>query len=617
MSPAMSSAMSSAARLRCIVVGSAAVGLGVACGGSQPPPDDGLPGYLCSAEAPAALGSGFFADISVQSGIQDQNFVADPPSAIPINDHSRVAVGDINGDGFDDIVMHSLYPNLESADMPLEHLVFLNKGDGSFQNFSDESGLRAVQASFFAFGDIDNDGDQDVFAGLDVPYADYGSKLLLNDGSGHFTVRANSGLEGVPGNATAANAVFADFDGDAVLDLFVGNGHTRFLSGDKLYLGKGDGSFTDVSTRLLGGKASPTNGSTGCDFDNDGDVDILTSVYGVSSDGAQNFLMQNDGSANFNNVAAEKGYASMATGNYYLSSTGKGTEAEPGAGEGTYIGSNAFGLACEDVNNDGLLDAFVTAISHPVDSDYNRKWSDPTVLLINQGPAEGYRFRNEFQARGLPFNEGDIDGAAIDFDNDGRMDLSISRERKYEGNYSDDEQKGYFGLMHQLPDGNFESVTMTSGINVVDDTFAPFRMKGAQNHVWSDIDHDGDLDLLVGGRGTNNGRPNFLFRNEVGSSNPWIALQVEGDGEQVNRDAIGTRVELVFEDKVLTREVKMSRGMHNSMDTKTLHFGLGDFGCRFVMRVKWPDGSSQEFDAEDLQLNSYSTLSYQDGLSAQ
>ena len=38
---------------------------------------------------------------------------------------------------------------------------------GTFTDYSDASGLRDIQAGFFAFGDVDNDGDQDVFSGTD------------------------------------------------------------------------------------------------------------------------------------------------------------------------------------------------------------------------------------------------------------------------------------------------------------------------------------------------------------------------------------------------------------------------------------------------------------------
>ena len=66
------------------------------------------------------------------------------------------------------------------------------------------------------------------------------------------------------------------------------------------------------------------------------------------------------------------------------------------------------------------MDIFLTTISHPVDGDYRRKWS----TQVNFSSTGGFRnawFVNEFLARGLPFNEGDVDGALIDFDNDGRL----------------------------------------------------------------------------------------------------------------------------------------------------------------------------------------------------
>ena len=129
----------------------------------------------------------FFSDVSAQSGMQVGNFDPDPPEGMVINDHSRLAFADLNSDGFDDIVMHSLYPN-PRAGVPFEHLVFLNNQDGTFSDHSDASGLRDVQAGFFAFADVDNDGDQDAFAGLDLPdLGDHRSAIQLNDCSGVFT----------------------------------------------------------------------------------------------------------------------------------------------------------------------------------------------------------------------------------------------------------------------------------------------------------------------------------------------------------------------------------------------------------------------------------------------
>ena len=243
----------------------------------------------------------FFTDISDASGIRVDNFYEDPPEGTAINDHSRLAFADINGDGFDDMVMHSLFPNASNG-VPFEHLVFLNNGDGTFADHSDASGLRDVQAAFFAFADVDNDGDQDLYAGLDLSgYQSHRSAIYLNDGSGVFSVLENAGVE--ESSSIAANALFGDFDGDGILDLFVGNGGTSYAYRDFFYLGNGDGTFEARNASLAAPSDQPSNGSTACDYDNDGDLDIFVATYGVSVGNGHNALWENDGNANFTNVA--------------------------------------------------------------------------------------------------------------------------------------------------------------------------------------------------------------------------------------------------------------------------------------------------------------------------
>ncbi len=581
------------------------------------------PSQACANPRPITpIGEGFFRDVSEQSGIRDENFDPDPPDNMKINDHSRLAFADIDGDGYDDIVAHNLFPNPNQVDpIPYEHLVFRNRGDGSFENVSDASGLRDVQAGFFLFGDVDNDGDQDAFAGLDmpIPRADNAHRILLNDGQGHFTELPNSGVnrpfQDPSGNILhfAGNAVFLDADGDANLDLYVGNGQSSVAAPDQLWLGNGDGTFRYAFENLEGPVIQrASNGTTTCDYDNDGDADIFVSVYGISIENGHNLLWESRGDGHFDNRARARGFEALATGNYFLSQTGFGRDPEPGRGPGQWVGGNGFGLACEDINNDGLADVFLTNISHPNAGDYGRTWSDPSQLLINQGAEGGFTFVNEWLDRGLPFNEGDVDGSAVDFDNDGRFDLALSRDRKYEGAYTDFEQKAWFGLMHQQPDGSFESVGGISGINDIgNDPPETNRMKSAHDRAWSDVDRDGDLDLLVGGRtGGKAGRPNFLFQNEIGAQNDWLAIRLEGDGVNVNRDAIGARVELIYPDRVLRREVKSSRGMYNSMDGRTLHFGLGDLGCDFRLRIVWPDRTFTRIEGSQVERNRHMTIRY-------
>jgi hypothetical protein len=576
---------------------------------------------LCKTAALVVPKADFFDDVSVASGIQDQNFVENPPTPIPSNDHSRLAVADINGDGYDDVVMHSLFLNpIGTPPVPFEHLVFINNKDGTFTNFSDESGLRNVQAASFLFGDVDNDGDQDIFAALDTPLGSYANVLLLNDGKGHFTVKANSGVEGEPGNVVSGSASFGDFNNDGKLDLYVANGQTSYLAPDQLFFGNGDGTFKEVTaTALPGNPAVPHNGVVVCDYDNDGDLDIFVSTYGVSENLGHKILWENDGKGSFKDVALERGFATQATGNYWLESTGHGTLVEPGVSTSMYDGSNGFGIDCDDINGDGVDDILLATISHPVDTDYSRKWSDPTQVLINQGKAGAYAFKNEFLQRGLPFNEGDIDTGLADFDNDGRLDYAITRDNKYESDYTKPDQLAWLGVFHQETSGQFTSLGLASGVNDPDagaaDAAAPLpRMKAGQNLAWIDYDNDGALDLLIGGRDHGGGRPNYLFHNTLGASNTWLAVHLTGDGKHVNRDAIGARVTLRFPNWVVMRELKSSRGTYTSADTRTLHFGLGDLGCDFTLEVRWPDGKLTTLDAKTLPSNRFLTIDYAKGL---
>jgi hypothetical protein len=537
-----------------------------------------------------AASKGFLVDISERSGITVGNFVANPATAIPINDHSRLAFADVDGDGLDDIVMHSLFPNAR-AGVPFEHLVFHNNGDKTFRDVSDESGLRGVQAAFFVFADVDNDGDQDCFAGLDIELAGETSALYLNDGRGYFTKKEGSGLEGA---SLTANAVFGDFDNDGKLDMYAGNGSSMSAARDQLFIGKGDGTFVEASQNLKSRPSQPTNGVVACDYDGDGDLDLFVSHYGVSVGLGWRALWENDGAGNFTNVAKARGFHALGTGNSFLSSTGKGKDLQPGA-ETTWVGANGFGIDCADVDGDGAMDVWQAAISHPVDSDESRKWSDPSQLFLNRGD----RFEAATLDKGIPFNEGDIDAAIVDFDNDGRLDLAVTRDKKYEASYSKEEQKAWVGLFRQGEDGRFSDI---GGL-----------MKAGQNMAWSDIDGDGDMDLLVGGRDNGDGgRANFLFENTVGSQNGWLGIRLRGDGVKINRDAIGARVTVTVNGRRIVREVKSSRGTYSSADSRALHFGLGGnrgATCAAV-EIRWPNGEVRELDASSVQTNRYLTIEY-------
>lgn len=594
----------------------------VACAGDSEPgggaaaADAGtVPGTTCTATGLATAAESFFTDVSEASGIQAENFVPAPTTPIPINDHSRLAFVDLDGDGWDDAVMHSLFPNV-AAGIPFEHLVFMNGRDGTFRNASQESGLRDVQAGFFAFGDVDGDGDVDCFAGLDTDLAGKTSVLLLNDGAGHFTARPSSGLET---KSHPGNAVFADFDNDGKLDIFLGNGQTGYAEADELFVGNGDGSFRDVSkTSLPRRPAQPTNGLVSCDYDDDGDLDVFVSTYGVSVKNGWKQLWENDGYGTFRNVAEERGFHALPTGNYWNARTGKGREAEP-VDATDIVGANGFGIDCGDVNGDGIADIYMAAISHADGSDSSRLWSDPTQLLLGSGAPDGHVFTNVFLERGLPYNEGDIDAAMVDYDSDGRLDLSVTRDDKYEGAYTAEAQKSWLGLYRQNDDGSFDDVGMRSGIN--DRTVPPPAkptMKKGQNLAWSDIDHDGDPDLLVGARDFGGGRANRLFRNEIGQKNEWLGVRLIGDGMAVHTDAFGAKLTLRIGERLVVREKKSSRGTYDSIDGSSLLLGMGADACQdghnaASLEVRWPNGVVEAFGPDTFALRSRVLLRYGTG----
>jgi hypothetical protein len=151
-----------------------------------------------------------------------------------------------------------------------------NEGDGTFIDISRETGLqeRAGKGLALAIGDIDEDGDPDVYIANDSTR----NVLLINDGAGQFEDQAL--LRGVAysglGREEAGMGVdFADLDGDGTIDIVCTNFQGETTS---IYCQNPDGSFSELSDALGVGGASRHRLSFGVDAfdaDNDGDEDLL------------------------------------------------------------------------------------------------------------------------------------------------------------------------------------------------------------------------------------------------------------------------------------------------------------------------------------------------------
>src|SRR5262249_15531134 len=137
-----------------------------------------------------------------------------------------VAAADVDGDGFPDLFLTDAFGPAR---------LFRNRGDGTFEEITERSGISVVgNARSAALADVDRDGDLDLFVCVtgdyygQMPDPPYDSKdgrpnrLYVNDGRGHFTdATAAWGL----GRETrwSLSSLFADYDGDGRPDLLVTN----------------------------------------------------------------------------------------------------------------------------------------------------------------------------------------------------------------------------------------------------------------------------------------------------------------------------------------------------------------------------------------------------------
>jgi hypothetical protein len=175
--------------------------------------------------------------------------------------------------------------------------MYRNEGDGTFQDVSFSTGLDDPRGGMgLATGDVDLDGDEDVFlTNWELePNALYVNNLLRHDSQRHHVasfrdmiVRAGLGPAGIGATSWGAELFDAENDGD--LDLFVANGYTSpdyestgicVGQPNHLFENDGTGRFADASAKAGAALARrlPSRAAVGCDFDLDGDVDLAVTA---------------------------------------------------------------------------------------------------------------------------------------------------------------------------------------------------------------------------------------------------------------------------------------------------------------------------------------------------
>lgn len=402
--------------------------------------------------------------------------------------------------------------------------------------------------SVFPNADELNDGmDNNCDGMVDEPFVNH---ILINDGSGRFSLFSEAGVE-VLDHSTAAG--FGDANGDGNLDLYWGNWLVHYpddpATDDRYFEGNGDGTFVDAQWRAALTLDTPLScyGVMWNDFNNDGHQDIFVGNYHLYA----NQLWQNLGNGTFMDVAEYVGaaYDDIPSGN------------------STWPGGHTFGGDFGDIDNDGDIDLYMANLAHP----RVQPWSDPSMFLINEGPPN-YRFTNMREEYGFIYDEGDVNAAFADFDNDTDLDIAVASL-----------YRGHFSRFYRN-DGlaGFTDITYETNTAIND----------AVSVVWSDVDEDGDLDLFIADRW--GPETVHLFINQVGQDNNWLELVLEGTTS--NRGAIGARVSLTAGGVTQIRDVRGGGGHSNTQNSRVVHFGLGQENAIDSVTVRWVGGATETID---------------------
>ena len=473
---------------------------------------------------------------------------------------------------------------------------------------------RALMGGGAAFFDYDNDGDDDLYLTGGLNRDD----LYRNDGNGSFTkMGTNNGLEiTVQYNTTAV--ITGDIDNDGDRDIFVStweryeNGN-EILSRNLLFENNGDGTFTDISTTAGITHPAFTIGANFLDYNKDGFIDIHVInhvetprflydstgvISGFDHDCFDNLFYHNNGDGTFSEVAAQLGVNDSGCA---LASLPSDYDMD---GDPDIFIANDFGpfivpnvLYQNDYPNNAFVDVSQATgadipmygmgiaagdYDHDLDLDYYITNLGKNVLMENQNGvfvdvATPARVESTYADGSSDFATG-WGTAFFDIDNDTWLDLFVANGRIPSLPSLPTAMNDPNKLFLNNGDKTFSDITDQNGVG------DPSYGRGM---AYSDFDADGDLDFVVVNQNELGGTTLF-YRNESSNGNHYVQFQLVG--KESNRDAYGAKLWLYAGGQTFLRETDGGGGSFCSQNTSIVHFGLGTIGQIDSLRIDWPGG---------------------------
>lgn len=449
-----------------------------------------------------------------------------------------IAIGDITGDGLDDIVL--------GASARFDEVIYTQRKDGTFQkniqSFKPNYNKKEEDLGLLLF-DADGDNDNDLYIArgsyqhsINSPY--YQHLLCVNDGKGNFTIDSLAiGKIKTCGSSIKA----ADYDQDGDLDLFVGGRvlPKSYPKSDKSFILRNDSNvkdklqFTDVtSTVLPGWDLGLISDALWSDFDNDNKVDLI-----LAGEWMPLTFLRNTGSA-FENATQATGIADKV--GWWNSLCGDDFDND---GDTDYVAGN-FGLNtyfkcssqepltiyAKDFDNNGLYDPFISCYWRDSTGKKHEYFyhtrDDMTKQLV--------MIRAKFQTYGQ-FGAATVDKV---FSKEELEGAQIIKANWMSSSYVENQGNGKF-LIRELP---------------IEAQFAPIY--GMQSY---DYNQDGLLDILLVGndhgmellQGHADALNGLVLKNNGQGSFQTIGLDqshffVPGDARAISRLPVAGKGELII-----------------------------------------------------------------------